>query len=174
MRRDTTQTEGFTVASMVSGCISQPRFPKDHAKPNTMSLLPMMPMKVAADDASGAPQTPLPPIPMPPPGAMPPPSVPPAMPPPPMMPPAAGPAPMGPGPMGPPPQSPMQMGPIDPKSIQTRTQDDGTIVGFVPLPDGSEHIVGVHPPFKLPKGQKPGAAGQGAPPMDLSRAALPQ
>lgn len=64
------------------------------------------------------------------------------------------------------------MPPIGAHDIQTRTQDDGTIVGFVPLPDGSEHIVGVHPPFKLPKGQKP-AAGQAAPPMDLSRAALP-
>lgn len=59
---------------------------------------------------------------------------------------------------------------IDPKHIQTFTQDDGTIVGFVPTPDGGQHIVGVHPPFKLPKGQKP---AQGAPPMDLSRAALP-
>lgn len=83
-----------------------------------------------------------------------------------MMPPGAGP--MGAMPM---PQSPA-MG-IDPKHIQTFTQDDGTIVGFVPTPDGGQHIVGVHPPFKLPKGQKPGAGPAGAPPMDLSRAALP-
>jgi hypothetical protein len=128
-----------------------------------------MPMKVAADDASGAPPLNLPPLPMPPEGAMPPPSAPPAMPPLP-----SAPAPMPPNPMppmgaGPAPMAPMP-GPIDPSAIQTRTQDDGTIVGYVPLPDGSEHIVGVHPPFKLPKGQKPAA---GAPPMDLSRAALP-
>lgn len=65
---------------------------------------------------------------------------------------------------------------IDPKHIQTFTQDDGTIVGFVPTPDGGQHIVGVHPPFKLPKGQKPGAGPSvpaGAPPVDFSRAALP-
>ena len=69
------------------------------------------------------------------------------------------------------PQSPMPGPlPIDPKHVQTFTQDDGTIVGFIPTPDGGQHIVGVHPPFKLPKGQKPAA---GAPPMDLSRAALP-
>lgn len=76
------------------------------------------------------------------------------------------------GPIAPMPQSPA-MG-IDPKHIQTFTQDDGTIVGFVPTPDGGQHIVGVHPPFKLPKGQKPGMGAVGAPPMDLSRAALPQ
>lgn len=77
------------------------------------------------------------------------------------------------GPMG---AMPMAQNPamgIDPKHIQTFTQDDGTIVGFVPTPDGGQHIVGVHPPFKLPKGQKPGQGPAVAPPMDLSRAALP-
>lgn len=130
-----------------------------------------MPMKQAADDASGAPPISLPSLPMPPAGAMPPPSAPPAMPPPPMAPapmPTAG---AGPAPMGAPPMMPPSMG-IDPKHIQTFTQDNGTIVGYIPTPDGGMHIVGVHPPFKLPKGQKP--QGQaGAPPLDLSRAALP-
>lgn len=127
----------------------------------------VMPMKAAADDAAGSPPMTLPPLPMPPAGATPPPT-PAPMGPPPSLPPAAGPGPMAPAPMAPPPISPA-MG-IDPKHIQTFTQDDGTIVGFIPTPDGGQHIVGVHPPFKLPKGQKPAA---GAPPMDLSRAALP-
>jgi hypothetical protein len=118
-----------------------------------------MPMKVAADDAAGAPPITLPNLPLPPASAAPPPSMPPAMPAMPMLPPAA--APMVPAPKP----------PITHDQIQTRTQDDGTIVGFIPNPDGSEHIVGVHPPFKLPKGQKPGA---GAPMPDLSRAAIPQ
>lgn len=133
----------------------------------------VMPMKAAADDAAGAPPMQLPNLPMPPAGAVPPPMPPPAMPPmpsgpDPSIPPAGGPAPMAPAPMGAP-MMPPSMG-IDPKHIQTFTQDDGTIVGFIPTPDGGQHIVGVHPPFKLPKGQKPAA---GAPPMDLSRAALP-
>lgn len=136
----------------------------------------VMPMKDAANDASGQPPLTLPPLPMPPAGATPPPMpLPTPSGPPPNLPPAAtGMPPMPPagaGPMAPMPQSPA-MG-IDPRHIQTFTQDDGTIVGFVPTPDGGQHIVGVHPPFKLPKGQKPGVGPAGAPPLDLSRAALP-
>lgn len=136
-------------------------------------------MKQAADDASGAPPLQLPNLPMPPAGATPP-IPPPPMPPAPVgppagLPPASMPPPMPPagtGPMGAMPMQNPAMG-IDPKHIETFTQDDGTIVGFVPTPDGGQHIVGVHPPFKLPKGQKPGAGPAGVPPMDLSRAALP-
>lgn len=125
--------------------------------------LPQMPMKTAADEAAGAPPLDLPPLSAPP-GAMPP-----AMPPPPMMPPAAAPMPAMPPPM---PAAPM-LPQFGPEHVQTRTQDDGTVVGFIPLPDGSEHIIGVMPPFKLPKPQKKEGQGQGQPMPDMSRAALP-
>lgn len=116
-----------------------------------------MPMKQAADDAAGAPPISLPPIsggpgpaPMGPPPMMPPP-MPPTAPTMPAMPPlGANPAPMAPAPPGPP-----------PAPYQTRQQADGSIIGYIPSPDGNpanDVIIGVHPAFKVPKGLQPPAA----------------
>lgn len=137
----------------------------------SLPILPKMPMGAAADEAAGVPDSiNLPPLPMPPPGAAgatPPPALPPAMPPMPMTPPPMGPQSMAPASMMTPPA------PVDPSQVQVRTQADGTIVGFVLAPDGTEQIVGLHPPFKIhtPKATK---GDKGAPQMDFSRAAMPQ
>jgi hypothetical protein len=131
----------------------------------SLPMLPRMPMSIAAADTMGAAPEPLPPIPMPPAGATPPPA----------MPPPSLPTPMAPDTMLPQGAQPApEQSPAAP--YQVRTQPDGSIVGYIPSPDGNpanDIIVGVHKPFNLPKPKVGPQGAQGAPQMDFSRAAMP-